>query len=518
MKYLSIFALNLALLLGFLPSLQSASDRPKQGGTLTLGIRTDLLLSNPFVNQRSTQGRIMDLTFEPLLGIDLRGKIQPGLAESWEVSRDGKVYTFRLRNGVQYHNGQELTAEDVKFSIDYVLNPKNGSMGFLQLVSVERAEVIERHTLRVFMKNFSPGFLPSLTGLAAFPVVPKGSVQEGIDKITAFPPGTGPFRFVEWKPQQRVVLERFNDYWGHKAFVERIVLRPIRDDTVRFTALRTGEVDMIERAPMEWVKQIAESKIAGVRYAAAQHAEFYGLKFNVAAPPFNNKKLRQVVAHAVDKRELLQAAFMGFGEPTDQRYPRGHEWYLEGVPAPSYDLDKARSLLKEAGYRGETVELLVQSSLMEQAQGTALQAQLKKVGMSVKLVLVDTGEYRVRTRSGDFQFYFSGGGVYPDPSRSYSAELKCGPDLKKRSLNTPGYCNKDMEALLDDAEKEVNPEKRRALFKQIVAKVVEDIPELSLGYVPQFFALRDTVKGFSTDSDGNFRWWGGGLNHAWLDK
>jgi ABC-type transport system substrate-binding protein len=102
MKRPSIFALNVILLLGFVPPLQSASDRPKQGGTLTLGIRTDLLLSNPFVNQRSTQGRIMDLIYEPLLGIDLRGKIQPGLVESWEVSRDGKVYTFRLRNGVKY--------------------------------------------------------------------------------------------------------------------------------------------------------------------------------------------------------------------------------------------------------------------------------------------------------------------------------------------------------------------------------------------------------------------------------
>jgi peptide/nickel transport system substrate-binding protein len=173
--------------------------------------------------------------------------------------------------------------------------------------------------------------------------------------------------------------------------------------------------------------------------------------------------------------------------------------------------------LKDAGYHGETVELLVHSSLTDQVKATVLQAQLKKIGMAVKLVLVDTGEYRDRPRRGDFQLYFSGGSVYPDPGRTYS-ELKCGPDLKKRSLNTPGYCDKEMDALLDAAEKEVNPEKRKALYKQIVGKVVADVPEVYLGYIPQFFALRDYVKGFTTDSDGNFGWWGGGLNYTWLDK
>lgn len=517
MRRIVVLLLSLGAILVSSIRSESASEKPKPGGTLTVGVRSDLLLSNPFVNVRSTQGRILDLMFEPLLGLDQKGKIQPNLAESWEVSKDVRVYTFRLRKGIKYHNSHEMTAEDVKFSMDYTMNPKNGAQGFVDLSSVEKVEVTDKYTLRVLLKKFAPGFLSFLTELGTFPVVPKGSLQEGIDKITTFPPGTGPFRFVEWKPQQHVVLERYNDYWGHKGLVERIVLRPIRDDTVRFTTLRTGEVDMIERAPLEWVKQITEGKLKGIQFAAAQHAEFRGLEFNVASPPFSNKKLRQAVAHAVDKKQLLQAAFMGFGEPSDQRYPQGHEWYAEGVPGPSYDLEKARALLKEAGYRGETVELLVHSSLTDQAKGTALQAQLKKIGMDVKLVLVETGEYRARPRRGDFQFRFDGGSLAPDPSMSYG-ELKCEPDLKKRASNTPGYCDKEMDSLLENAEKEVHPEKRRALFKQIAAKFLDDIPELYLGYVPQFFALRDYVKGFTTDSDANFRWWGGGLNHTWLDK
>lgn len=512
-----IVGLSLALLLAGAVRSQAASDRPKPGGTLTMGIRSDLLLTNPFVNVRSTQGRVLDLLFDPLLGLDAKGKIQPHLAESWEVSNDGKAYTFRLRRGIKFHNDQEMTAEDIKFSISYSINPKNGAQGFAELATAERAEVVDRYTVRIFLKKPNPAFLASLTAIRAFPVVPKDSVPEGVDKVSAFPPGTGPYKFAEWKPQQRIVLERFDQHWGHKSYIDRLVMKPIRDDTIRFTALRTGDVDLIERAPLEWVKQIAEGKVKGTSYAAAQHAELRGIEFNVAAPPFNNKKLRHAVAYAVNKQELFNAAFMAFGELTEQKYPKGHEWYFEGVPVPSYNPEKARALLKEAGYQGETIEFLVHSSLTDQAKATALQAQLKKVGMSMRIKLVDTGQYRSLPRKGEYSFRFDGGTLYPDPIMAYG-ELRCEPDLTKRANNTAGYCDKEMDALIDKGEKEANPERRHALFRQIVAKALDDLPEIYLGFVPQFFGVRDHVKNFATDSDANFRWWGGGLNHAWLDK
>lgn len=498
-------------------SLRGASDQPKDGGTMTLAIRSDLLLTNPFVNMRSTQGRILDLLFDPLLGLDGRGRLQPHLAEAWETSREGKVLTFKLRRGVKFHNGQEMTAEDVKFSINYSRNPKNGAQGFPELAPVENVEAPDRYTLRIILKETSPAFIYSLTALRAFPVTPKDSVAEGVDKINAFPPGTGPYKFVEWKPQQQIVFERFPDFWGTKPHIDRLVMKPNRDDTVRFTALRAGDVDFIERAPLEWVKQIVEGKIKGVRYAAAQHAELRGIEFNVAVAPFNNKKLRQAVVQAVNKEELFQAAFMGLGEVTDQRYPKGHDWYFEGLHTPPYDPEKARALLKEAGYKGETIDFLVHSSAVDQAKATALQAQLKRIGMNMRIKLVDTGQYRSLPRKGEYAFRFDGGTLYPDPLMAYG-EYRCEPDLSKRAQNTSGYCNKEMDAWIEKAEKEANPETRRELVRKIVARWIEDMPEIQVGYAPQFYAHRDHVKGFTTDSDANMRWWGGGLTRAWLDK
>ena len=146
--------------------------------------------------------------FEPLLGRDGKGAIQPRLAESVEISKDGKLYTFHLRKGVKFHNGKEMMADDIKFAIDYTLNPKNGAYGLADLDAVEKVEAIDKYTLRISLKKINPLFLTVLTDIRAFSVIPKESLPEGMRKPSTFPPGTGPFKFVEWRPGQRVVFER----------------------------------------------------------------------------------------------------------------------------------------------------------------------------------------------------------------------------------------------------------------------------------------------------------------------
>ncbi len=503
-------------LLGFVQA--GLADEPKRGGTLKMAIRKDVDIMNPLVGTKSTDGRIRETMFEPLLGIDLAGKVQPNLAESWEMSKDGKVYTFKLRRGVKFHNGREMTADDVKFSIDYTLNPKNGAYGYTRLALLDRAEIVDKHTLRMHLKKAGPGFLSVLTNIQTFSVIPKESLPEGIEKLDQYPPGTGPFRFVEWKPAQRLVLERFDDYWGPKAFVDKMILRPVRDATVRFTALRTGDVDIIERAPLEWIEQVAKGKVKGVQFAVATHAEFRSVEFNVAAPPFDSKKMRLAVAHAVNKKQLLQAGFFGFGDPTDQKYPKGHTWYIDNVPAPEYNPDKARALLKEAGYKGEPIVMLVQQSAAREGEAAMMQAQLKKVGINLKLNMVGRGVYHALLRKGKYSFHLGGGSFYPDPALTYGSDLRCGPNLKKRSNNTSGFCRKSMDALIDKLETEMDQSKRKQLLKQMVQEVVDDVIILYVGFGPQFHAFRDNIKGFTTDSDAAFRWWGGGLSHTWIDK
>jgi peptide/nickel transport system substrate-binding protein len=490
----------------------------KQGGTLNVALQKDIALMNPLVQTASTDHAVRDLMYESLLAEDDSGNLQPKLAERWEIAPDGKVYTFHLRRGVKFHNGQEMTAEDLKFAIDYSMDPKNAAYGYTMLENVDRAEAVDRNTLRIHLKTASAAFLPIVSTIQSFSAIPKDSVQEGVDKPTAFPPGTGPFRFVEWQPKQRLTLARFDDYWGHKAFVDQIVIKPIAEPSVRITALRAGDVDLIDRTPYEWVREIMDGKLRGIGYAEAEEAGFRTLKINVADPPLNNLKLRQAIAHALDKKELLEAAYYGFGRPIDQMYPQDHVWYVAGLPWPTYDLDKARALLREAGYNGQEIMVLGEQGAVHESEITMLQAQLKKVGINLKLEFNDWATYRERQRKGEFGLLTYGGSTDADPAVTYSGELMCEPDLRRRMSNMSGYCDKQMDAMMEQMLTELDTAKRKALLQQIVTKMAQEIPEIPIGFVPRYYTFRDQVKNFTTDGEGRLMHYGGGLNYTWLDR
>jgi peptide/nickel transport system substrate-binding protein len=220
----------------------------------------------------------------------------------------------------------------------------------------------------------------------------------------------------------------------------------------------------------------------------------------------------------MDKKELIDGTFSGFGVPIVQKYPKGHMWYFDDIPSLSHDLKKARALLTEAGYKGETIEITGGNSGVVPTMASLLQAQLKRVGINVKIRLLESGASRQATRTGDFDVGIGAAGKSLDPSDTYGRDFACEPDLNKRIDNESGYCNPEMEALLKKAEAEMNHETRRQLFRQVLTKVNEDVPVVYLAFVPRFFAFRDYVKGFTSIDDGTYRWFGGGLTHAWLEK
>jgi peptide/nickel transport system substrate-binding protein len=294
-------------------------------------------------------------------------------------------------------------------------------------------------------------------------------------------------------------------------------MKEIGDNTVRFTALQSGDVDLIERTPYEWVQQIIQGKVKGIGVAKAARAGARNLEFNVADPPFNNKKLRQAIAYAIDRKEIMQAAYFGLADTADQRFPSGHFWYFKDVPAPRFDANRARALLKEAGYKGETLELMGNRGEVADIEGAAIQAQLKRIGVKVELKILERASALELRRQGKYMFKLAGGSDYPDPLPAYE-EYACEPNLQNRRLNESGYCDKDYDALLKKAEGEVDLEKRKAIFKQVVAKLTDDLPIVVIGFTPRFFTFRSHIKDFATNASGDFEPWGAGLSHAWIDK
>jgi len=518
MVYFLSVILSSALVVAAPLAAAAAGATPKYGGTLTFATHRDISTMNPLVRTSSHNEWVRRLMFESLLEVDKRGNLQPYLAESWTISGDGKTYTFQLKSGVKFHNGREMTAEDVKFSMVYTMNPKNGASGRTRLGQVEEVAVTGKHALRIKLKAPSPAFLASLATIQSFSVIPKESLAEGEAKPAIFPPGTGPFKFIEWQANQKLVVARNEEYWRPKAYLDRVIIRPIPDATIRLVALRSGDVDLIVRIPGEWVGQIVQGKIKGVSYLEMPDTVRYRVQFNMAAPPFNDKKLRQAVAYSLDQSELIQAGFFGLGYPTLQKYPKGGVWYFDEIPSVLHDLNKAKELLRGSNYKGETIELVTGNSSVNQTLATTIQAQLKRVGINVKTNPIESGAYRQKVIKGDYSFQVGASGTYFDPSDTYSRELACESNLKRRVDNASGYCDQAMEELIKKAEKEFNHETRKKIFKQIVAKMTEDVPVMYFAAISRYFGMRDDVKEFTSIREGTYEWLGGGLSRTWLDR
>jgi peptide/nickel transport system substrate-binding protein len=206
MRRIWTFVLSLSLL--SLPGLSSDAESPKYGGRLVFAIRNDINGLNPFVRTTSTNVYVRQLAYEALLDFDKHGKLVPSLAESWTVSADGKSYLFKLRKGVKFHDGKELGADDVKWSVDYAMDPNNGTTGLSMLKSIERVNVKDKLTVEFVLKNPHAGFLSMVATIRPFPIVPSRSVPSGKIDLPGFPPGTGPFAFKDYKPAREIAFVR----------------------------------------------------------------------------------------------------------------------------------------------------------------------------------------------------------------------------------------------------------------------------------------------------------------------
>ena len=234
MRWIWTFVGSLSLL--SLAGLSSGAETPKYGGRLVFAIRNDINGLNPFVRTTSTNVYVRQLAYESLLDFDKHGKLVPNLAESWTLSPDGKIYLFKLRKGVKFHDGKELSAEDVKWSVDYAMDPNNGTTGLSMLKSVERVNVKDKLTVEVVLKNPHAGFLSMVATIRPFPIVPNRSVPSGKLDLPGFPPGTGPFAFKEYKPAREIAFVRNKNYWRKGLpYLDELILKPVLEDQVRFT-------------------------------------------------------------------------------------------------------------------------------------------------------------------------------------------------------------------------------------------------------------------------------------------
>jgi ABC-type transport system substrate-binding protein len=329
-----ILALLLAAILTVSLASPLAAQTPKRGGTLVVGMSQDLPGLDPHPSTSTITYQVLSLVYQGLVDFDRDLKIRPVLAESWKVSPNGKEWTFTLRKGVKFHNGRPLTAGDVKFSLDRILDPKTAARGKGALSLIESVQVVDPQTVRVHLTRASGAFLSRIAGTYQA-ILPPEAVQGPAFK----PIGTGPFQLTEWKTNERVELKRFDQYWeAGLPYLDAVTLKPVPDGTVRLTALKTGDAGFVQLIPLESLAELqaAPSKDYVVRTVKGGGG-FSAIILNSRKPPFNDVRVRRAVALATDKKEVGLGVWRGFAQPVNQWMPPGTAWFF-AVPDRKVDV------------------------------------------------------------------------------------------------------------------------------------------------------------------------------------
>jgi peptide/nickel transport system substrate-binding protein len=446
--------------------------------------------------------------------------LEPGLAERWDVSDDGLTYTFHLRPGVTFHDGTPVDAEAVEFSFERQIDPEHpyhdtGEFPYAEftLGNIASIEVVDELTVRITLaESFAP-FLSNLAMHAAAIVSPTAVMTHGRD-FSENPVGTGPYRFVSWRRGIEVVLERNPDYWRVEPQVERLVFRPIVEDQTRLAALEAGEIDLAVNLPPDDLPRLREDERFTFAEQAGMHTWY--VVFNVTKEPFDDARVRQAVAFAIDRQAIVDAVLGGTGVLARNFLPPVVWGYTEDVADYPYDPERARELLTEAGYPdGFEVEFWVpeSGSGMQQpvAMGTVIQDYLSRVGIRASIQQFEWGTYLDRVivpvESADtvpamFQMSWIGDNGDPD---NFLYILLSGDQFPASGFNLGYYANPTVDEILREARTTLDHDARVPLYEEAQRLIMDDMPVVPVDHETQIVVHRSDITGFVPHPTGVFR-------------
>lgn len=508
-----------ALILG--AALQAVSPihaEPRPGGTLTMvqPIEPPALVSA--VNSSTYVGTVSTKIFEGLVEYDDKFNPRPSLAESWEISPDGKRYTFRLRHGVKWHDGEPLTSADVEFSLMQVWKKVHGR-GRTTFDKVISTATPDEHTLVFDLSDPSPTIMMALSSYES-QVIPK-HVYATADLATSpaltAPIGTGPFKFVDWQKGQYIRLARNPDYWDKgKPYLDEIVVKVIPDGAARAASLETGETLLGVFNPVALVDVGRLAKLPGLSVETAGYgllSPMYLMEFNGGKKPFDDKRVRQAVAHAIDRNFIIKNIWFGFGTPATSPVPSSSRYHAaDDLPQYAYDVEAARRLLDEASLRpaadGTRFSMTLDTLRDPETLRTAeyVRQALKRVGVHVELRNSDLGTF-IRHVYSDYDFdatlnFFS---LMSDPTLGVE-RLYISTNIRKGTpfANASQFRNEEVDRLFLQARVENDPTKRQEEFRRMEQIVQEELPLLDL-FDMQFVTIANkTVKGYRASGEGPY--------------
>jgi peptide/nickel transport system substrate-binding protein len=512
-----------ALFLLFPAPVPSADAQPLRGDTLVEGSIGDASNLLPALAADSSSFDIIGQVYNGLVRYDKNLTLEPELAERWEVSPDGLMITFHLRKGVTWHDGAPFTAADVDFTYRTMIDPQTPTAYGEDFRQVKKFEIVDPATVRV---TYEKPFAPALASWG-FSVMPK-HLLAGKDltksPLGRSPVGTGPYRFKEWKPGEKIVLEANDAYWEGRPNIDRVIYRIIPDSATMFLELRAGSVDMMGLEPLQYTRQtdtdVFRKNYNKYRYLASSYSY---LGFNLNLPLFQDKRVRQAISHAINKQEIIDIVLLGLGKEATGPYKPGTWAYNPDVKRFPFDQARAQALLAEAGWAAKgsdgvltrngqrfTFTLITnQGNKTREKCAQIIQKNLKTVGIDVQIRIVEWAAFlKEFVNPRKFDAVILGWTVPPDPDAfDVWHSSKTGP----AELNHVSFKNVEADALIEEGRRTFNQEERRKAYARFQEILAEEQPYVFL-FVPdalpivsaRFRGIEPAPAGISY----NFiRWW-----------
>jgi peptide/nickel transport system substrate-binding protein len=472
--------------------------------TLRIGLAEDPDVLDP-TRARTFVGRIVFAGLcDKLFDLDEKLNIVPQLATSYKWSADNKSLELKLRSGVTFHDGEKFDAAAVKYNLERHKNMK-GSNRRGELAVMSGVEVIDPSTVRINLAAPFAPLLAVLTDRSGMMVSPKAAEAAG-EKFAANPVCSGPFKFVERVAQDRIVLERYPNYWNKgQIHFERIVYQPIVDATVRLANLRSGQLDFIERVGASDIPGIARDS----RFKVAKIVEigYQGITINVGKSDLAQKnplgrdpRVREALELSLDRDAIVKVVMEGEAQPGNQWVAPSNRYYGKSARIPKRDVARARQLLKEAGVPNPSFTLMVATTSDAQKIGQVVQAMAKDAGFDIKIQSTEFATSLNLADKGQFEAYVLAWSGRPDPDGNLHTMLAC-----KGPTNYAGYCKDDVEALINESRTSLDPARRAAAYDKIAQAVQKDRPIIYLYHRHWLWAHTSKLSGLRTVPDGMVR-------------
>lgn len=470
-----------------------AAESEKYGGSfvfpLPYGGGVDTL--DPIMTTRTQSLIPMKSIYAQLLKIDPENlEIAPDIAKSWDISEDGKIYTFHLRKGVKFHNGQEVTAEDVKYSYERITDPKTASSVshfFLNVVGAEDfksgktehisgIEVIDPYTVKITLTSIDVNFLYNVARIEAA-IVPENIVKESANNFANNPVGAGPFKFVKWIRGSEIVVEAFEDYYNGRPYLDKVQYRVMTESSSRMVEFQSEGIDFDIVAPSQY-KRYKNDPVYKDNLIEVAELWTRNIHFNLDIPELQDVRVRKAFNYAANEKLIVEKLLAGKAYPATGWLPPSSSAYNPDLVGYNYNPKKAKELMEEAGYTSDNPLNLEVIGTDNPAWGIriveAIMPDLKEIGFKLKPVLVDGATLADKLTTGNYEIGIYSWGGYVSPVTYLSQYFWSKVD--RASGNYTNYYNPEFDKYIEKAMKTIDKEQRVKLLQKAEEELVADPP------------------------------------------